>query len=337
MTQEQLKNLLKAHGAPDFLSQEIFSWIYQKGAEKFGQMSNLALPLRKSLNADFYILGLKLIKVLQSSDGTEKFLLSTQDDEFIEAVCIPFEDRVTACISSQAGCKFACRFCASGVSGFKRNLSWLEILDEILYLKNRSRAGKITHIVFMGTGEPLDNYDQVLKAIRIINSPLGFHIGARRITISTSGIIPGIEKLAEEDLQVELSVSLHAASDEIRSFLMPVNKKYPLKELMLACKHYIHRTNRQITFEYIMVKGVNSDLLNAQKLSTILKGLKLCKVNLIPANPLQELNIEPPGKLEVLMFKDVLVKAGIPVTLRKSRGADINAACGQLRLGYEKK
>lgn len=299
-------------------------------------MSDLPLGLRQQLKDNFYISGLKLIEKLQSRDGTEKFLLELKDKNLIECVSIPHERRVTGCVSSQVGCKFACRFCASGLSGFKRNLTTGEILDEVLYLKNNSAKRELTHIVFMGTGEPLDNYDNVLEAIRIINSKEAINIGARRITISTCGIIPSIKKLAAENLQIELSISLHAADDKTRSLLVPMNKKYPLKDLVNACAEYIRKTNRQVTFEYVLIKGVNSGLPDARKLSTILKGLKLAKVNLIPANSVKELNIEPPNKLEILFFKDYLLKRGLNVTLRKSRGQDIDAACGQLKLKYVK-
>jgi len=334
---EELKVVLSDWRQPEFRALQIFSWIYQKGAAEFERMSDLPAALREKLKDNFRISGLKLIKRLESRDGTEKFLLELQDKDLIECVNIPTQKRVTGCISSQVGCKFACRFCASGLSGFKRNLFAGEILSQVLYLKNNSSAHDLTHIVFMGTGEPLDNYDFVLKAIRIINSKDALNIGARRITISTCGIIPGIRRLADEELQIELSISLHAADDKIRSALLPVNKKYPLKELMAACKEYIARTDRQITFEYILIKGLNSGLPEALKLSTMLRDLRLVKVNLIMANSVKELNIEPPNKLEILLFKDTLLKSGINVTIRKSRGGDIDAACGQLKLGYAKK
>lgn len=325
-----------AFKAERFHARQIFKWIYQKGVLDFQKMSDLPAGLREQLKKDFYISGLKLIEKLQSRDGTEKFLLELKDKNLIECVSIPHERRVTGCVSSQVGCKFACRFCASGLSGFKRNLTTGEILDEALYLKNNSRTKDLTHIVFMGTGEPLDNYAHVLKAIRIINSEYAFNIGARRITVSTCGVTPGIKKLADENLQIELSVSLHAADDKTRSLLVPMNKKYPLKELINTCAEYIIKTDRQITFEYALIKGVNSGLPDARKLSTILRGLRLAKVNLILANSVRELNIEPPNKLEILFFKDYLLKQGVNVTLRKSRGQDIDAACGQLRLKYVK-
>jgi 23S rRNA (adenine2503-C2)-methyltransferase len=324
-----LEKIFSQWGHSAFHARQVFSWVYKRGVTDFAQMSDLPAELRKRLKDNFYIVGLKVIEKLRSRDGTEKFLLESKDKNLIECVSIPAEGRLTGCISSQAGCRYACRFCASGLSGFKRNLSCGEILEQVLYLRP-------SHIVFMGTGEPLDNYDHVLKAIRIINSKEAFNIGARRITISTCGIIPAIKKLADEDLQIELSVSLHAADDKTRSLLVPLNTKYPLKDLIKTCAEYIKKTNRQITLEYVLIKGVNSGLPQARELSTIIKGLKLAKVNLIPVNPIKELRIEPPNKLEILFFKDYLLKAGINATLRKSRGGDINAACGQLRLKYAK-
>lgn len=331
---KELGEVLGGWNHPAFHAKQIFSWIYKKGARDFSAMSDLPEGLRQKLKDSFYIYSLKVLKILESKDATKKLLLELKDKNIIEAVLIPAEGRVTGCISTQAGCKFACRFCASGLAGFKRNLNSGEIIEEALYLNELSKD-MLTHLVFMGTGEPLDNYDPVLKAIRIINSPEGLKIGARRITVSTCGIIPAIKRLAKEDLQIELSVSLHASDDKTRSALLPVNKKYPLKELICACREYIENTNRQVTFEYVLIRGLNSDLQSARNLVTILKGLN-CKVNLIPANPVKELKIEPPGKMEILILRDFLLKQGITVTLRKERGEDIQAACGQLRLEYEK-
>jgi 23S rRNA (adenine2503-C2)-methyltransferase len=332
----ELSDYLSSLGQPAFHSRQIFSWIYQKGVRNFSAMTDIPEPLRKILKENFYLASLELIKTSESKDGTEKFLLQTRDKNCIEAVSIPAGERVTGCVSAQAGCKFGCRFCASGTFGFKRNLSAGEILEEVLCLKFLSAAKKLTHIVFMGMGEPLDNYDNVLRAIKIINSGWALNIGARRITISTCGIIPGIERLAQEGLQVELSVSLHAADDKTRSRILPANKKYPLSALITACRKYIQKTNRQITFEYVLIAGLNSDLQSAGFLSKILKGLN-CKVNLIPANPVKELGVAPPERNEALLFKDYLLKRRVQVTLRKPRGQDITAACGQLRLSYEKK
>lgn len=330
----ELKQLLRKWEEPEYHAGQIFSWIYQKGVLDFSRMSNLSLSLRKRLEENFYIVSLKIKKELESADGTKKILFELADKNLIEAVIIPAEGRVTGCISSQVGCKYRCSFCASGLLGFKKNLSSGEIIEEALDLKNNNPD--LSHIVFMGVGEPLDNYDNVLKAIRIINSKEALNIGARRITISTCGLIPGMKRLQDEGLQIELSISLHAADDKTRSRLMPINKKYPLNALINACKEYIKKTDRQITFEYIMFRELNSSLQSAQNLSRILKGLN-CKVNLIPANPVTECGLEPPNKLEALIFKDRLLKHGINVTVRKARGQDIEAACGQLRLRYANK
>ncbi len=335
LTLKDLETVLKEWGRPFFHARQIFSWIYQKGAGNFEEMSDLPAELRKRLKENFYLSELKLAQRQESRDATEKFLFELKDGNLIEAVSIPAEGRVTGCISSQVGCKFACRFCASGMAGFKRDLSCAEMLEEALYLRDNSRSNKLTHLVFMGAGEPLDNYDNVIKAIRIINSREGMNIGARRITISTCGIIPGMKRLSGEGLQIELSVSLHSPDDKIRSQLMPVNKKYPVRDLIAACREYAAKTNRQITFEYILIQGLNAELGSAAKLSRLLRGLN-CKVNLIPVNPVKELAVEPPNKLDILYFKDYLAKHDINVTLRKSRGQDIDAACGQLRIKHAK-
>jgi len=334
---KELEDKLLSWDLPKYHAKQIFNWIYQKGALDFNKMSDLPATLRKKLAGEFYILGLALADLQKSSDGTTKFLFELVDKDLIEAVNIPSARRATGCISSQVGCKFSCQFCASALKGFKRNLTVGEILDEVLYLKNNTQQAELTHIVFMGTGEPLDNYENVLKSIRMINFPHAFNIGARRITISTSGIIPGIKRLASEDLQIELSLSLHAADDKTRSQLMPVNKRYPLEALIKCCHEYIAKTNRQITFEYILIKGLNSNLASAQNLVKLLKDLRLAKVNLIPANSIRELKIIPPAKAETLAFKECLFKSGINVTLRQERGQDIEAACGQLRLRHEQK
>ncbi|MBL7210647.1 MAG: 23S rRNA (adenine(2503)-C(2))-methyltransferase RlmN [Candidatus Omnitrophica bacterium] len=337
LTLKELERILKEWGASAFHAKQIFSWIYKKGAADFEKMSNLPQQLRRRLGEKFYICGLQLAEHLVSGDGTEKFLFKLRNGNLVEAVVIPADKRITACISTQAGCRWACAFCASGLSGFKANLNTGEIIEQLLYLKGHFRQKRITHVVFMGTGEPLDNYDNLLKAARIINSPEALGIGARKITISTCGIIPGIRRLAGEGMQLELSVSLHAADERIRSGLMPVNKKYPLKDLIPVCKEYVKKTGRQITFEYILLKGLNSSLQNARELVILLKGMELAKVNLIPSNPVKELKVRPPQKKQIQAFKKYLLKHGVNVTIRRPRGEDIEAACGQLRHRYEKK
>lgn len=327
----ELEQFLSDFGYPKFRGRQIFSWIYKRLTDDFDKMSDLSAGMRDLLKKKFMLSAVFVKEKLHSKDGTQKLLFELSDGNLIEGVVIPAAKRSTGCIPSQVGCPFQCAFCASGGLGFKRNLCLAEIMDGILYLKKHSQDNRLTHLVFMGTGEPLDNYDNVLKAIRIVNSPEGLNIGARRITISTCGVIPGMEKLAKENLQIELSVSLHSADDKTRSRLMPVNKIYPLKDLMRVCRNYIKKTNRQITFEYILIGGVNSDLQSAKRLGKLLAGMN-CKANLIPANTIEKLKFEPPERKDILLFKDTLEKSGINVTLRRPRGQDIEAACGQLSL-----
>lgn len=350
---EDLAKILKGWQEPEYHAKQIFSWIYQKGAGSFEEMTNLSLALRKKLKESFAFKHLELTKLLESADGTNKFLFRLEDGNFIESVMIPAEGRFTACLSTQVGCKYSCRFCASGLLGFKRNLEVWEILAQALEINpvrdygairkdkevsngvnlrmHSGGAERISHIVFMGTGEPLDNYDNVLKAIRIINAKDGLNIGARRITISTAGVIPGIEKLSQEGLQIELSVSLHASNDATRIRLMPINKKYPLKELISSCRKYASDTDRQVTFEYALIKDVNCSNRDARDMVKLSKGW-LAKVNLLVYNPVEELSFQPPDNKEILAFKHLLQNEGIPVILRRPRGQDIEGACGQLRL-----
>lgn len=334
---EEIKQILSGWQKEPFRAEQIFAWLYKKPVSSFSDMSNLTKELRQLLGDNFVLGSLKLQQAFKSIDSCEKLILKTQDGAFIENVLIPSRERVTGCISTQVGCKFYCNFCASGRLGFKRNLSAAEIIEQIRFLKARSQDARLTHLVYMGTGEPLDNYDNVIKSIRAANSPSGFNIGARRITISTCGLIPQIKKLEKENLQVELSVSLHAADDLTRSDIMPINKKYPLADLIKACKEYSAATSRQVTFEYVLIKGKNCDMKSAKNLSKILKGYKLSKVNLIPLNLVAGSDWQPPEKSEILNFKNYLSSRKIRVTLRKGRGSDIRAACGQLRLEYEKK
>jgi 23S rRNA (adenine2503-C2)-methyltransferase len=327
---EELKEFLQSQNQKIFHATQIFSWTYKRGVEAFDLMSDLSLELRNILKNNFYFSELKAKEIKKSHDSTEKFLLELEDGSFIESALIPTEKRNTICLSTQVGCRFCCKFCASAIGGFKRNLSTAEIISQVLFIKKHASDKRITHIVLMGTGEPLDNYENVLKAIRIFNSVQGLNIASRRITISTSGLIPGIKRLSKENLQIELSVSLHAADNKTRNMLMPINKKYPLDELIRELKDYFAKTGRQITFEYIMIHELNCDLESAKRLGLLLKGFD-CKLNLIPYNRIDEFDFEPPTKLEVLFFQNQLSKSGIRATLRMPRGRDINAACGQLR------
>ncbi len=333
-TLKDLQELLSEWKVEKFRARQILNWLYKRNAISFSQMTDLNADLRKKLEKIFSLYQLKPIREVESRDGTRKFLFCLEDKDTIEAVLIPTEKRITACISTQVGCRFACKFCASGRAGFKRNLSAGEIVQQVLLLGQYAKK-RLDNLVFMGIGEPLDNYDNVLRAIRIINAPWGPNIGARKITVSTSGFIPGIQRLMQEGLQIELSVSLHAADDKTRNTLMPINKTYPLKELIPVLKEYINKTNRQITFEYVLIEGINSDISQAEALGRLLKGMN-CKINLIPCNPIENLGFYPPGKLSILLFKDKLLKDGITATVRIPRGRDIEAACGQLKLGAGK-
>lgn len=330
LTQEELAAFLVTLGEKPFRATQIFEWIYKKGALSYEAMSSLSKDLRQKLNEHLPFPVLKELQRYVSSDGTTKFLWGLRDDEMIETVFIPTEKRTTLCISSQAGCKFGCHFCASGIGGWRRDLAAGEIVGQVLRVRAAMAPSGLTHIVFMGVGEPFDNYDNVMKAVRLLNRSEGVNIAARRITLSTCGVVAGIERFAKEGLQVELSVSLHAPDDEMRSLLMPVNKKYPLKSLMAACRHYAQKTNRQVTFEYILIKDLTSTAKAARTLAGLMKGW-LSKVNLIPYNPVKEFTYEPPSREEAFRFKADLEAQGVVCTMRTPRGRDVSAACGQLR------
>ncbi len=331
LARAELESRIKACGEPAYRAGQVFDWIYKKLAFSWDEMSSLPKALREKLALEipFPVLTEKDVRV--SEDGTRKFLFGLFDGQLIETVFIPTKKRATLCISSQAGCKYGCRFCASGIGGFKRNLSTGEIIAQVLWaMKKCGDEGEVTHIVFMGVGEPFDNYDNVMQAVRLLNAPEAFQIAARRITISTCGIVDGIRRMAGEGLQIELSVSLHASNDAQRQELMPVNRKYPLADLMAACRAYAQKTNRQVTFEYILIKDVTCTDLAARELQHLLKGW-LCKINLIAYNPVGEFSYQTPSRDEISRFKDTLEKKGLITTWRTPRGKDIAAACGQLR------
>jgi len=329
---EELAAYLKSVGAETFRAGQIFGWIYQKGAWGFEAMSNVPQGLRGRLNKDFVLKPNQIAQKLISKDGTTKFLFDLHDHEKIESVLIPTSTRTTACISTQAGCKFGCKFCASGIGGWKRNLTCAEIITQVLHVKQEALQHKrpLTNIVFMGTGEPLDNFINLMKAVRIINSNKGINIGARHITISTVGVVPKIKELADEGLQLELAISLHGYDNPSRNVLMPVNKKYPFDELIAACREYVRRTHRQITFEYILIKDVTCTSHAVASLKKAFKGI-ICKMNLIPYNPVPEFDHKTPSKEEMAAFRNSLENSGVHATIRTPRGKDVNAACGQLR------
>jgi len=336
----QLYAKFKSLNEPAYRAEQVFEWIYKKGAKSFADMTDLPAKLRGYLSNKYEISGVTLVSVQMSkSDGTSKYLFALSDGETVESVLIPAKDpnggasRQTVCLSSQAGCAYGCYFCASGLAGFKRNLTCGEILSQALAIQDGllRKGRRITNVVMMGTGEPLSNYDNVMKAVETMNSPHGLGIGARKITVSTAGHIPGIQRYMLEKEQFELSVSLHAADDKTRSKLMPINNVYPLGKLMTVCKEYTREKGRIITFEYILIKDVNASLTDAQNLVKLLKGLN-CKVNLIPFNPVADFKFSPPSPKEAKAFQEALEKGGISSTVRSQRGADIDAACGQLRL-----
>lgn len=327
-TLPELKEDFKRLGLPGYRAGQVFHWIYKKGAQEFVQMGNLPKTLLKILTENYTLCAFPGAREFISQDGSRKYLLKLPDGNQVEAVFIPAGTRKTLCVSTQVGCKFSCGMCASGLKGYVRNLTVAEIIDQLMYIQKQTRA-KITNIVFMGMGEPLENYENVTKAIRIINSEEGPEIAARRITISTAGYLPGIKKLIDFDLQVNLSLSLHATTDEQRTKLMPINKKYPLKEVLKACSDYFQHTGRIVTLEYILLKGVNDDLIDVRRLATITYDLK-GKVNLLPFNPVPELPYQPVKKAGMEQFETWLKSRKVPVTIRESRGADIFAACGQL-------
>ena len=328
LTLEELRKEIVDMQEPSYRARQIFFWLYQKGVNDSRQMSNIPKALRDKLDKNYYISALELSQHLKSTDGTEKFLFKLRDGNFIETVLIYAKNRKTICLSTQVGCKFACTFCASGLKGLIRNLTPSEITNQILFLHHNFKH-KITNYVLMGMGEPLDNYENVSKAITIMNDPAGMAIGARRITISTCGIIPGMEKLKDLGLQINLSVSLHATNNGLRDEFMPINRKYPLEELIEACEEYIRSSGRIITLEYILIKGKNDSLKDADELEPIAKRLK-AKVNLVPCSPIPGQNFRSPERRSINIFMNRLLKRGANATLRESKGKDIKAACGQL-------
>jgi len=315
---------------------QIYEWIYKKGVWSFDEMKNLTKELREKLNNQFIFKPLEIKEKKISADGTTKFLFRLLDGQNIETVLIPTSRRMTVCVSTQAGCKFGCRFCASGIGGWARNLTSGEIITQMLHVKEEALRLKksLSHVVFMGVGEPLDNYQNLMKAVRVINDKKGFNIGARRITVSTCGVIPKIQMLSQEKLQLELAISLHGFNNESRNVLMPVNRKYPFDELMKTCRTYIKTTKRQITFEYILIKDITCSPQAIQSLRKALKGL-ICKMNLIPYNPVSEFDYQTPTRKEMFDFQAELKKMKIHSTIRMPRGRDVSAACGQLRHNFK--
>ena len=326
---EKLKEEFLAIGEKAFRAEQVFKWIYESRAQSFDEMTNLSLELREKLKKEYEFHNYKIIKKQEATDGTKKYLFDVLDGNAIETVLMQYHHGYSICVSSQIGCKMGCKFCASTGVNFIRSLTAGEIVEQILAVE-RDNNIRISNIVFMGIGEPLDNFENVIDAISIINHPKGLNIGARHISISTSGIVPKIYELADRNLQCTLSISLHAVTDEKRSSMMPINKAYNIKELMDACKYYIEKTNRRISFEYALAKDNNDNLEDAKGLVKLLHGM-LCHVNLIPINKIEKGNYTKSTNENIIRFRDFLNAHGIVATIRRELGSDIDAACGQLR------
>lgn len=329
MTLPELQAAVQELGEPKFRAKQIFNWLHQKRVTDFSEMTTLSLPFRERLASDFYINRLKIAKRLASSvDDTVKYLYELPDGNYVETVCMQYHHGTSLCISTQVGCRMGCRFCASAIAGFVRNLTPAEMLLQV-YETERAQNCKISSLVLMGIGEPLDNFDNVLRFLQLLSDPNGYGMSLRHVTVSTCGVVPKILELAEQRLGLTLSVSLHCPNDAGRSAIMPINRSYPIDVLLDACQTYFEKTGRRVTFEYAVMDQVNSAEQDAAALAERLKGLH-AHVNLIPINPVKERNFHTLKKT-VLQFQKTLERYGIPATIRRTLGSDIEAACGQLR------
>ena len=337
LTREELAARFAANGQLAFRATQLLDWVYRKRARTFDAMTDLPAALRADLARQFSLGTIETVRRLGSNDTTQKFLFRLADGQLIETVMIPASpalygeasDRRTLCISTQVGCAYGCKFCASGLNGWTRNLHTGEIVEQILRAEEIS-GERVNNLVFMGMGEPLANYDNLLSAIGIINAPWGVGLGARHITVSTSGLAPQIHRLADQSLQIRLAISLHGATDEVRARIMPVNKKYPLAVLLEACRYYHQHKKQKLTFEYILIDGINDTEEQARTLAGLAAGLE-AKVNLIPYNTVEGLDWSRPPLARQQAFQNVLRSRGVSATLRREKGHDIDAACGQLR------
>ncbi len=331
LDEKQLESELISLGAPKYRAAQVFDWLHNKCVKSFEEMTNIPKSLLLQLSDNFVIIHCTVEKKQKSMyDSTVKYLFSLSDGDFIESVVMKYKYGNSICVSTQIGCKMGCTFCASGIFGYRRNLTPSEMLLEV-YTAQKDLGIKISHIVLMGMGEPLDNYDNVIKFLRLISSTLGQNISMRRITISTSGVVPKIYELAKLNLGVTLSVSLHAPNDEIRSSIMPINKRWGIKELIAACRFYTKATSRRITFEYTMISGVNDSDECGRELSKLLKGL-MCHINLIPVSEVLGKDNIKSNQKRIEAFYLILTNNGLNVTIRRSLGDDIDASCGQLRM-----
>ena len=325
----ELKQEFIKMGEKPFRAEQVFKWLYENKVNSFDEMTNLSLELREKLKQNYEMHNFNILRKQESSDGTIKYLFDVLDGNAIETVLMSYHHGYSICVSTQIGCKMGCKFCASTGIKFVRNLTSGEIVEQILAVE-RDNNIRISNVVFMGIGEPLDNYDNVVNAIRIINNQKGINIGARHISISTSGLVPKIYQLAEGNIQCTLSISLHATTDEKRSSMMPVNNSYNIAELLKACRDYIEKTNRRISFEYALAKDNNDNLEDAKRLIKLLKGM-ICHVNLIPINKIENGTYVKSSNENIMKFRDYLNEHGIVATIRRELGSDIDAACGQLR------
>lgn len=329
-TLAELEDLVGELGGKTYNARQIYDWMFAKAVGRIEDMTNLSKEFRSRLAEVAKIRCLRLVRVHAAADGTRKFLYELEDGRRVECVLIPDDDRLTLCLSSQVGCKLDCKFCLTGVGGFTRNLKAWEIVDQVLNVRRELLPGeKITNYVFMGMGEPLDNLSEVAKAVRVMTDAKGLAISPRRITLSTSGLAAGIGRLGEEDLKVNLAVSLNAPTDAVRTRIMPINKKYPLAVLLDACRKFPLPPRRRITFEYVLLEGVNDAPEQAVELARLLRGLP-CKLNLIPFNAFPGSSFRRPAPQRVAAFQEVLKRHYLTATIRESRGADVLAACGQL-------
>ena len=335
MTAPEIGAVLKELNQPAFRAKQVFSWLH-KGVTSYDEMTNLPKALRDVLAEKYPLYTPKILRKQESQkDGTVKYLWALEDGNCVETVLMRYHYGNSVCISTEVGCKMGCAFCASTLAGFVRQLEPSEMLDQVLFTQLES-GQPISHIVLMGIGEPLDNYDNVMRFLELVNDPEGMNISMRHISLSTCGLVPMIDKLAEKKLQVTLSVSLHAPSDAVRNTIMPVNKAYPTEELLSACRRYYQKTGRRISFEYAMIDGVNDTPEAAKLLLKRLKGMS-AHMNLIPLNHVEESPLKPSTKQAVARFQKILEDGGIPATVRRSLGGDIDASCGQLRRKYDKR
>ncbi|MDO5416729.1 MAG: 23S rRNA (adenine(2503)-C(2))-methyltransferase RlmN [Lachnospiraceae bacterium] len=333
LTIEEMTAELGAMGLQAFRAKQIYQWLHEKLAGSFDEMTNLSKDMREKLAENYVIPCLKPVDVKVSKiDGTRKYLFSLMDGNIIESVWMKYKHGNSVCISSQVGCRMGCRFCASTLDGLERNLLPSEMLDQI-YQIQKETGERVSNVVVMGSGEPMDNYDNLIRFIRLLSSEGGLNISQRNITVSTCGIVPGIKRLTEEGLSITLALSLHAPNDEVRKTLMPIANKYKLKEVLEACHEYFLKTGRRLTFEYSLVSGVNDNLDEARALAALIKD-QHGHVNLIPVNPIKERDFVQSNQAAIQAFKNLLEKNGINVTIRREMGRDINGACGQLRKSF---